>query len=225
MTDGLESITDIVDSSVVGSMIDSTVMGSMMDTTTVNSTGVVKSYVYDTFGNMVSETGELLFDNPFHYTGRQFDAESGLYYYRARYYDPQIVRFISEDPIGLRAGPNFYIYVNNNPVNFRDPSGMRGSGGDSCCGTWFPLGATNRSVFLYTRGCICYWICISDGDSGTGLYNGNFFDQPCTTGSTSAVGSGIQSGGSCFCADPSGQLQNVPFTDFRPRPRRVPKRR
>ena len=99
----------------------------MPDSSALSSKGVVKSYVYDAFGNIVSETGELPFDNLFHYTGRQFDAESGLYYYRARYYDPQIGRFISEDPIGLRGGDvNFYSYVFNDPINLVDPLGQRG---------------------------------------------------------------------------------------------------
>lgn len=49
---------------------------------------------------------------------------TGLYYYRARYYDPKIGRFISEDPIKFEAGPNFYTYVDNNPTNYTDPTGL-----------------------------------------------------------------------------------------------------
>ena len=45
-------------------------------------------------------------------------------YYRARYYDAEIGRFISQDPLGRSEGPNMYVYVNNNPINFVDPSGM-----------------------------------------------------------------------------------------------------
>jgi len=45
------------------------------------------------------------------------------YYYRARYYDPEIGRFVSEDPLGFEAGINFYAYVGNNPINRNDPSG------------------------------------------------------------------------------------------------------
>lgn len=51
------------------------------------------------------------------YTGREYDRDSGLYYYRARYYDPEIGRFITEDPIGFAGGINFYAYVENNPEN------------------------------------------------------------------------------------------------------------
>lgn len=58
------------------------------------------------------------------YTASEFDSESGLYYYRARYYDPSSGRFLSEDPIQFGAGPNFYLYVGNNPINRFDPLGL-----------------------------------------------------------------------------------------------------
>jgi len=56
--------------------------------------------------------------NNLRYTGREFDTETSLYYYRARYYDPQAGRFISEDPIGFEGGPNFYNYVDNDPTDY-----------------------------------------------------------------------------------------------------------
>jgi RHS repeat-associated protein len=55
----------------------------------------------------------------------EFDVETGLYYRRARYYDPGPGRFISEDPIGLAGGINAYVYANNNPVNATDPYGLQ----------------------------------------------------------------------------------------------------
>jgi RHS repeat-associated protein len=58
---------------------------------------VVNNYVYDSFGNMVEKTEGVT--NPYTYTAREFDAESGLYYYRARYYNAKIGRFLSEDPV------------------------------------------------------------------------------------------------------------------------------
>jgi RHS repeat-associated protein len=58
------------------------------------------------------------------YTGREPD-ETGLVYYRARYYDPTIGRFTQRDPIGLQGGINPYVYVNGNPVNFIDPQGLQ----------------------------------------------------------------------------------------------------
>jgi RHS repeat-associated protein len=56
------------------------------------------------------------------YTGRESDSETSLYYYRARYYDPRLGRFISEDP--ARDGLNLYGYVGNSPVSFSDPLGL-----------------------------------------------------------------------------------------------------
>ena len=63
-------------------------------------------------------------DNPFRYSGEYYDEETGFIYLRARYYDPTIGRFISEDPI--RDGLNWYAYCNNNPVMYVDPSGLDG---------------------------------------------------------------------------------------------------
>jgi RHS repeat-associated protein len=66
--------------------------------------------------------------NRLKYTGRELDDDSGLYYYRARWYDPSTGRFISEDPIGFQGGINLYAYVGNNPLNANDPSGNQSVG-------------------------------------------------------------------------------------------------
>jgi RHS repeat-associated protein len=81
---------------------------------------LVTSYTYDPFGRTtISGAGSA---NVFQYTGRENDGN--LYYYRARYYNPVMGRFVSPDPIGLVGGDaNLYGYVRNNPVNFADPSG------------------------------------------------------------------------------------------------------
>ncbi|MGA1839033.1 MAG: MopE-related protein [bacterium] len=82
-----------------------------------------QEYTYDSFGNIVDQTSAL--NNPYTYTGREYDPESGLYYYRARYYDPKIGRFLTPDPIGFAGGDiNLYRYVGNNPVNFVDALGL-----------------------------------------------------------------------------------------------------
>ena len=105
--DGLGSITDLTDS----------------------SGNVVQSYVYDSFGKIKQQIGSIV--NPYTYTSREYDAESSLYYYRARYYDKSMGRFINEDPIGLLSGSlNFYGYVQNNPVNWIDPLGFKTEGTD-----------------------------------------------------------------------------------------------
>jgi RHS repeat-associated protein len=90
------------------------------------STGALSNtYRYDSFGNLTASSGSIT--NRFQYTAREFDTETGLYHYRARYYDPSSARFLSEDPIGFVGGLNFYGYVNSNPINWIDPMGLQRS--------------------------------------------------------------------------------------------------
>jgi RHS repeat-associated protein len=79
----------------------------------------VAGYVYDPYGG----TAGTVNPNVTKYTGREQDF-ADLYYYRNRYYKPSIGRFISEDPIGLAGGINAYGYVQNDPINRFDPSGL-----------------------------------------------------------------------------------------------------
>ncbi|HBB89106.1 MAG TPA: hypothetical protein DC047_15985 [Blastocatellia bacterium] len=79
---------------------------------------VVEEIAYDSFGN---STGSAL--TRYTYTGREFDRDTHLYYYRARFYDPHIGRFISEDPIRFHGGINWYDYGANDPINSIDPLG------------------------------------------------------------------------------------------------------
>ena len=93
-------------------------------TALTNSSGtVVQNYVYDAYGNARSSSGTI--SNPFRYTAREFDPETGLYYDRARYYDSTQGRFLSEDPIGFGGGNDFYPYADNNPVAYSDPFGLQ----------------------------------------------------------------------------------------------------
>jgi RHS repeat-associated protein len=95
-------------------------LGSVMALTDEN--GVMKTqYTYEPYGN-ATVSGEAD-DNPIQYTGREND-NTGLYYYRARYYSPEMQRFVSEDPIGLDGGINKYVYVENSPINFIDLIGL-----------------------------------------------------------------------------------------------------
>jgi len=82
---------------------------------------VANTYTYDSFGNTTSFTGTL--SNPFRYTAREADQETGLYYDRARYYGADNGRFLAEDDIRYSPNRNRYAYVLNNPVMYRDPSG------------------------------------------------------------------------------------------------------
>jgi RHS repeat-associated protein len=90
----------------------------------IDNTGTVIDHVtYDSFGRIVNQTSPI--DLRFAYTGREWDSETGQYYYRARYYDAVVGKFIGEDPIGFNAGDtNLSRYVSNSPTNFNDPSGL-----------------------------------------------------------------------------------------------------
>jgi len=95
-------------------------------TALVDAAGQVKgTYYYDAFGNIMQNTGEL--NNPIRYAGYQYDEESKLYYLNARYYDPKIARFLTEDTVrGTGNDPlslNLYTYSHNEPVMYIDPSG------------------------------------------------------------------------------------------------------
>jgi RHS repeat-associated protein len=105
-------------------------LGSTIGLTDAN--GAVKTqYTYGAFG-ATTATGAAS-TNSFEFTGRENDG-TGLYYYRARTYDPQISRFISEDPARLWGGStNFYAYANNNPISYSDPFGLQSTSGRGSC--------------------------------------------------------------------------------------------
>jgi len=87
-----------------------------------NSAGnVTQLYEYSVYGQVAAS--DESHPNRFMFTGREFDKDTGLYYYRARYYHPEIGRFLQTDPIGYGAGMNLYWYCNSNPVRFTDPYG------------------------------------------------------------------------------------------------------
>jgi RHS repeat-associated protein len=107
-----------------------------------NSSDVVTYYLADHLGSIVQETssvgavtlereydpsGQLLqaaMSSGYAFSGREWDSDIGLYYYRARYFDPRRALFVSEDPSRLRAGPNLYTFVGNQPTNRIDPYGL-----------------------------------------------------------------------------------------------------
>ena len=108
--DGLGSITEITDSS-----------------------GVLKQqYAYSSFGKIESQL-DANFIQPYTFTSREFDPETGLYHYRRRTYNPHTGTFPQEDPIGFAGGNiNLYSYVRNNPVGHRDPFGLQATDSGTC---------------------------------------------------------------------------------------------
>ncbi|MHB8717207.1 MAG: RHS repeat-associated core domain-containing protein, partial [Sulfuricaulis sp.] len=88
-----------------------------------NSTGaLVWKASYEPFGNATVTTQTIT--NNLRLPGQYFDAETGLYYNNARYYDPKVGRYITSDPIGLDGGINVYAYAGENPLRYVDPYGL-----------------------------------------------------------------------------------------------------
>ncbi len=119
-------------------------LGSVMAIT--DTAGVIiEQYDYDPFGGftlMDANADTILISqvsNPYLYTSRRLDAETNLFYYRARHYSPTNGRFLQRDPKGFIDGLNLYNYTENNPTNFVDPMGTEKQ--KKCCGpdvtAWF----------------------------------------------------------------------------------------
>ena len=96
-------------------------VGSIVDVTDSGGNDL-QHYTYSTFGEIVSTTASVIGTSRT-FTGREYEAETGLYYYRARFYDPSTGRFLQRDPISSGA-TNLYSYASNNPIIFGDPTGL-----------------------------------------------------------------------------------------------------
>jgi RHS repeat-associated protein len=130
-------------------------LGSVTSLSSTSGTIGNNTYTYDSYGNT---TTSATVANPFRYTGREFDTEAAMYYYRARYYDQNVGRFLSEDPIGFDGtGFNFYTYVANNPTKLIDPLGLLPRGSDR----WW--GYNNRDFQRWFHRC---WKERGDPDAG-----------------------------------------------------------
>ena len=160
-------------------------IGSVTALTDSNG-NIIERYSYDVYGNFVikDEQNNRLtnskIDNPYYFTGRKYDFETGIYYYRMRYYDPTIGRFLQIDPISNN-NTNLYIYCLNNPVNFIDPFGLKSDPCDneswwekfipdaitiSLSGSafkWLGGGGGVEAVYIFGKGWVIY------GQAGLGL--------------------------------------------------------
>jgi RHS repeat-associated protein len=91
---------------------------------------------YFAFGSYREQIGS---QDRYAFVSRESQLSGSLYYMRARYYDPTTGRFLSADPAGLSGAYNLYAYVGNNPVNFGDPSGLKGKRGGGGGGSCWPI--------------------------------------------------------------------------------------
>ena len=122
LTGGIDEVFTRSDSSGTANFL-TQALGSTMALTDSAGNSLAQ-YAYEPFGNTTVTSGSST--NSYEYTGREYDG-TGLYFHRARYYNPSLQRFVSEDPIGFRGGQaDLYAYVGDSPENFIDPTGMDG---------------------------------------------------------------------------------------------------
>jgi RHS repeat-associated protein len=87
---------------------------------------IAASYEYDSFGNILKATGTYAGKNPFKFSTRYTDSESGLVYFGYRYFNPSMGNWLSRDPMEEEGGLSLYNFVNNNPINVVDRLGLDG---------------------------------------------------------------------------------------------------
>ena len=86
---------------------------------------MVATYRYDPFGNTISSSGTLASANVYRFSSKERHANSGMYYYGYRFYDPNVQRWPNRDPLGEAGGINLYDFVRNNPVIYFDHFGLQ----------------------------------------------------------------------------------------------------
>lgn len=132
---------------------------------------VVESYRYSIYGEeeITNQAGKTvsnsLVGNPWRYRGKRVDKETGLIYFGYRYYDPEIGRWVSPDPLGTIDGPNLYAFVHNNPLKYVDDFGFNAKTDENCGCTQHDHPGWHNAP----PDCVC--IC---GKDGTGTIPGSY---------------------------------------------------
>ena len=160
------------------------------------SGNIVAKYTYDSWGKLISikdasdvdkttDTTFIGYINPLRYKGYYYDSETGLYYLNARYYDPEVGRFISADET-LDGGYNLFEYCHNNPVILYDPNGCAPKGPGHLHRGFSSLdkAAKDWAFFYHVN------FAMRDGkEYGSNLYmlNGRYYYEPAVIGTEGAV--------------------------------------
>jgi len=99
--------------------------GNVMALVAAADSAVTAQYEYSPFGETLTVTGDQASSNPFRFSSKYTDDETGLLYYGCRYYNPPTGRWLSRDPIGEKGALNLYDFLKNRPVGRFDPLGLR----------------------------------------------------------------------------------------------------
>ncbi len=110
---------------------------------------LVAEYHYDPFGNLQGQAGPLAETNPYRFSSKQYQPNTGMYSYGFRFYEPSLQRWINQDPIAELGGINLYGFVGSDPVNFVDSDG-RAAWGWVARGGW-TIGVAIGSSLLFDR--------------------------------------------------------------------------
>ncbi len=138
---------------------------------------MVEKYHYTAFGEVTivdinnEQIRQSSIGNPWRYANKRFDPESGLYAFGLRYYQPDLGRWITEDPAGLTDGPNLYAYVHNTPLLYTDPLGLTGEAFNSGPGFKQTL-ATTFTPILQKLNFLHWGPLFPGGTPGTVTYDG-----------------------------------------------------
>jgi RHS repeat-associated protein len=117
-------------------------------TALVNTEGFIQArYIYDPFGNLLAKSGPLADANTYRFSSKPIHENSGLYYYGFRFYEPNLQRWINQDPLGIAGGLNVHTFVGNEPIDAVDLLGL-----DTANWPWIGPAVSAHRMNEYARG-------------------------------------------------------------------------